>query len=337
MRSARDEETEERQPYTHVSPAMRLYTHALESIFAMLELSDLSRVVCVSREWSAAVRSMKPIHASIERDTWSSSWHSVERVFRPLCAIKRIVASPLLRHVASIHIRATNAVMTPLNNKSLALLAQNAPYLTSLWCDLTLTPNKPLIMPGKLTSMELRLPGEYTDTQINSVLTTVAALPSLSHLALWIADFIHTTSVELRHLAACPSLTDLTLKGMHGTLPTLSNTQVEQIRSSLGHLRRFADGILMPSWALARFLRVPHTHCDGRRSPACGWMRKRRHCSSRCQHSPTFISTTPMTQRISISWHSCRISPRSTWTDTWKHHGLSHPRRYSPHSCLAPN
>ena len=53
---AREEEEEKEQPAapssSHVSPAMRIYRHALESIFAMLELSDLSSVLAVSRAWA---------------------------------------------------------------------------------------------------------------------------------------------------------------------------------------------------------------------------------------------------------------------------------------------
>ena len=63
-----EEKGQPEQPSAHISPAMRIYRHALESIFAMLELSDLSRILAVSRAWSAAVRSMAPILASVERN-----------------------------------------------------------------------------------------------------------------------------------------------------------------------------------------------------------------------------------------------------------------------------
>ena len=60
---------------------MRLYSHALESIFALLELGDLAQLLAVSREWSAAVRSMKPIHASFAGDDWGTNRE--REVFRP--------------------------------------------------------------------------------------------------------------------------------------------------------------------------------------------------------------------------------------------------------------
>ena len=83
---------------------MRLYRHALESMFAMLELGDLTQILAVSRDWAAAVRSMAPIHATIARDEYRSDWEGKE--FRPLPPIARIAGSPLLRHVAALHIGA---------------------------------------------------------------------------------------------------------------------------------------------------------------------------------------------------------------------------------------
>ena len=62
-RRPRDDEDEEKQtaaqPSAHVSPATRIYRHALEFIFGMLTLDDLTRILAVSRSWSAAVRSRR--------------------------------------------------------------------------------------------------------------------------------------------------------------------------------------------------------------------------------------------------------------------------------------
>ena len=150
----RDGEDEEKQhaaqPPAHVSPAMRLYRHALESIFGMLELSDLVRVIAVSRQSSAAVRSMKTINASLER---SERTMRALTSYRPLPPVSRIVASPLLRHLASVRIRHEGEFWTPLDTASLALLTQHAPNLQSLWCALTLTSHDPLVLPAKLASL----------------------------------------------------------------------------------------------------------------------------------------------------------------------------------------
>ena len=95
----------------------------------MLELDDLAVILAVSREWSETVRSMAPINAAIQRRIWRLK--SMKKKFRPLPPVARIVASPLLRHIASIHISGARGV-TPLDNASLGLLAQHAPNLQSL-------------------------------------------------------------------------------------------------------------------------------------------------------------------------------------------------------------
>ena len=229
------------QSPARVSPAMRIYRHALESVLGMLELCDLSRALAVSRAWSAAVRSMKPIHATIHRHFILES--SARTAFSPLPPIVRLVVSPLLRHLAGIHLKGvgrwSGVCSTPLNNESLALLSQHAPNLQSLRCVLTLTPTESVVLPAKLQSLELQLGSDasypaikYADAVINGVLTTVAALPSLSRLHLCLAAFRsrYGSSVDLSLLSACRSLTDLALEHAQGSYLELSDTQVEQIR-----------------------------------------------------------------------------------------------------------
>ena len=270
-RDADDEKEQHPQPSAHVSPAMRIYRHALESVFALLDLGDLSRILAVSREWAAAVRSMKPINARIERDKNERGIRE-KKDFRPLPPIASIVGSPLLRHLASIQISGPVATWTPLDNASLGLLAQHAPNLQSLWCALQITSNEPLVLPARLTSLVLQLPDDYTDPTINGVLTTVAALPSLSVFELKLSQFAHfaadededadedadepESSIELSILTGLPSLTDLSLGSFEGGPLTLSDTQVDQIRSSLGHLSHFSAG-RMKSKELERFLQPP--------------------------------------------------------------------------------
>ena len=123
-----EKEQHSAQPLVHVSPVMRIYRHALESIFAMLDLDDLSRVLAVSREWAAAVRSMKLIHASMERDY--TGW--LCRRYHRFPPISRIVGSPLLRHLAALHLSDFRGAWIPLSNECLDLLAQHAPDLQSL-------------------------------------------------------------------------------------------------------------------------------------------------------------------------------------------------------------
>ena len=243
----KDEAEQRARLPAYASPAMRLYRHALESILAMLDLADLSRMLAVSREWSAAVRSMALVHGSIQRTTTAR--------FSLLPPIPNIVGSPLLRHLTAIQIGHTHASETRLDNDSLALLAQHATNLTSLWCKLTLTSDEPLVLPSKLKTLHLQLDGGYSDSEINGVLTALAALPSLSRLCIVLSQ---SSDVDLSLLAACPSLIDLTIGTLNGSAPKFSVAQVKQIRSSLGHLHRFSI-VWMDSNMLTRLLQPPVT------------------------------------------------------------------------------
>ena len=255
----RDEEDEEnphsQKPSAYASPAVRIYRHALESIFEMLNLADLSHTLAVSPEWSAAVRSMKPIHASIEFDKHSSIERHLVRLLPP---IEGFVASPLLRHLGTIHISHADE-STRLDNASLALLTAHAPNLTLLSCTLVITSMASLILPAKLQSLHLTLDVNFTGAVVDAVvLTALVALPSLSCLSLTLAAFVRQSPIDLSILSACPSLTDLTLGTKNGGPPMLTNAQVKQIRLFLGHLRRFNVG-WMNADDLARFLQPPVT------------------------------------------------------------------------------
>ena len=263
---ARDE-GDEKEPHAthssgHVSPASRLYRHALEAILGMLTLDELIRILAVSRDWSAAVRSMKTINAVIH---WDGSRPPPGRVIiRRFPPIERLVGSPLLRHLATIHVSQTRGLFTSLDNASLGLLAQLAPNLTSLWCELTLTPNEPLILPANLQSLRLEMFGKYTASAINGVLSSLASLPSLSRLTLDLQAFRRKTPFALSLLAASSSLSDLTLESTPDSLPSsvspkLTSAQVDQIRMSLGHLHHVSIFELMDTDRLAGLLQLPVT------------------------------------------------------------------------------
>jgi len=72
---------------------LRLYKHALESIFSHLNLSELARISATCRDWSAAVNSMR-----IRRPA----------VFQSMCT------SRLARHVSGIHIFAASVYLSGL-------------------------------------------------------------------------------------------------------------------------------------------------------------------------------------------------------------------------------
>ena len=270
---APDDEGEEKQHAAQfsplVSPATRLHRHALESILGMLTLNDLARIVAVSRSWAAAVRSMAPIRASIQRD-YSRSIIRKRKDCHPLPPIARIVGSPLLRHLAAVHIRQAGVAWTPLNCASLGLLAQHAPNLTLLWSDLILTPNERFVWPAKLQSLALQLHDPFTDAAINGMLTSLAALPSLSVLRLSLLAFSEDqqdNDVNLSILGACPSLTSLKLETARQGIPTLTAADSDLFLSgTFAALRRQMDDVRR-----ARAVSATARHGTLARHRACVW------------------------------------------------------------------
>ena len=71
-------------------PPPRLYKHALESIFAFLNLPELARVSATSRDWSAAVQSMRPIGVRISAQKVSFRTMRNSRLTRHVSAIYKI-------------------------------------------------------------------------------------------------------------------------------------------------------------------------------------------------------------------------------------------------------
>ena len=108
-----------------------------------------------------------------------------------------------------------------------------------------------------IRSLHLQLDINHTDAAVNRVLTTLAELPSLSQLQLGLAALRLPNSVELGLLADCRSLTDVELQAGFAAVQ-LSDTQIDQIRSSLGYLRRFSVRLQTPD-DIARLLQPPVT------------------------------------------------------------------------------
>ena len=72
---------------TFYPPHLRLYKHALESIFAYLNLPELARVTATCRDWLEAANSTRPIGARV----------------RAFGVLPSICNSRLMRHVAELH------------------------------------------------------------------------------------------------------------------------------------------------------------------------------------------------------------------------------------------
>jgi len=112
---------EKKMQSSALSPHLRLYKHALESIFSHLTLSELGRISAACRDWSTAVDSMRPIGATV--DGKKSSWLLSIQNFR------------LMRHVSNIHIR------TRISASGLAILCYIIKQSKSL-CAVSLNDNE---------------------------------------------------------------------------------------------------------------------------------------------------------------------------------------------------
>lgn len=169
---------------------------------------------------------------------------------------------------------------------------------------LTLTPGAPLILPSKLTSLELRLSGQHTAATVDGVLTTLAALGSLRQLVFRVNSAV---GVDFSVLAASSSLRDLTLQDRHANWRLeLSDEQVKQIRTSLGHLQRIslAD---MTSDELTRFLEPPVTarwqdigHVLASLLPCCGLTDLYLHCAINTAQLGTLLAKLTQLKKLTF-------------------------------------
>jgi hypothetical protein len=168
------------QPPAH----LRLYRHALESIFAWCTLSELHGVLSVSHSWSVAVLSMRSIHAVMDRAPVKKT--------RPLAAI---VATPLSKHLGSIGTHATPAGIDP---ESLRLMTQRLTHLRLLYSSLLLKDPSAVQMaalafPPRLHTLFLHIPSPVgappTTQNINAALATVGGIASLTNLGLELPEF----------------------------------------------------------------------------------------------------------------------------------------------------
>ena len=83
------------------SPATQLYRHALESVLAFCSLKDLHAAIAVSREWAAAVESMRSIRAFVQSSA----------------LIPRLAGSRLSRHVHDVRARLSCAALRALSDR----------------------------------------------------------------------------------------------------------------------------------------------------------------------------------------------------------------------------
>jgi hypothetical protein len=96
----------------------RLYRHALESIFSFCSLSDLAPLLGVSKNWSTALNSMRPLDAEIDANLPDASFE-----------LLYTSESPLIRHVSCLTWHASSLTV-----QRLADLSARLTNLRSLEC-----------------------------------------------------------------------------------------------------------------------------------------------------------------------------------------------------------
>jgi hypothetical protein len=224
------------------STAARLYRHALESVFAFCSLRELASLLCVSKEWSNAVRSMRSLAVVIDCS-------SDESRLLLLCM------SPLAAHVGTL--KESSNITQSL--AALHVLAFRLPHLHNLQYSM-MGSWMPLIFPARLRTLSLRLQAKvdvfapFSDKQhhdLNAAIRIVATLPLLEELTL---AALGARSCCLAPLVQAPSLRSLHLRL---TQHVFDQTAVTDALRDMPHLRSL---VCRPSpAAMLRMLQSPRS------------------------------------------------------------------------------
>ena len=161
------------------SSVERLYSHALQSIFAFATVPDLAALMAVNRSWQAAVMHMRPISGSFG-----------PRTHKILVSLQAMYTSPLRRHISSI---ALVSCRVQFSTFLLDELSVRLPHVRSLHVCLFCPPAvagaaPPLLrFPAQLQSLTLRCMSEtITSPELPLVVAdAIAVLPELRALELW--------------------------------------------------------------------------------------------------------------------------------------------------------
>ena len=210
-------------------PVDRLYRHALESVFAFLDLRGLAAALRVSHGWQAAVGSMRRMELAVDGPP-----------------ILRMAESTMGRHVSAI-----SAVW--LTAETLSLLAGRMTHLGDLNCDLRLPQvAAPLAFPAALRVLHVVLCDLPDAADINAAMTAIAQLVLLEELNIT----VHMMDPRLSFgpLISLPLLRRLDVCWLSPT-DALSDAQVDQLRALL-QLQELNVPALTP--LLRRLLRQPH-------------------------------------------------------------------------------
>jgi hypothetical protein len=230
-----------------------LYRHALESIFAFCSVTELASVLRVSKDWAAAVQSMRPLDGQVG--------YMQSDLLQHLCA------SRLARHVGSLFCSMwpIGAPAPPLSDTALVEVAQRMVNLrrlawkSSVIADTVAVLESRFVFPVRLRHFGLQVVPANKEAPpsasswsraLNAAIEAIASLAELESLALTAED---ARSCDLTPLLRAPALRDLTLVLNQDVLE--SPTVVETLRC-MPHLRSLS---FEPSaLGFARMLQTPH-------------------------------------------------------------------------------
>jgi hypothetical protein len=166
-------------------PAALLHRHAIESIFAFLDLRDLAAALRVSRDWLVAVGSMRRLELSV----WP----------RETTPLNTVVESAVSRHAGRLFWYSNEHA---LGAAALSLLAGRMAHLRRLQCRLRQLPSfvlrVPLAFPASLRSLAVDFADPVDAIQINAVVAAVGRLPLLEDFTIDLMTILPQISFPLR-------------------------------------------------------------------------------------------------------------------------------------------
>jgi hypothetical protein len=201
---------------------MRLYRHALESIFVFATLAELHVIMRVCKEWCLAIGSMKACRFKCELPQVDVSVSDTSRQLASICN------SPLARHIDTLKYW---RYAQQLSGQNMALIYERLPHLTSLSIN-PVADAHPAAFPPSLTLLHLCFDYSATLASIQATIETTAQLSQLQYLQLGIRNQSSQDAICFAPLARLQHLTTL----QTWTIP-LSMTHVREI-STIRHLRK---------------------------------------------------------------------------------------------------
>jgi len=221
-----------------------LHRHALISIFAFCDRSDLLAVNAVSRDWQAAVLGMPPLQ-----------WRLPLRPAR----LEGLCASPLRRHVNGLFWCGKSSV---LHSHTATLLSQRMSHLNELGFVVELPLEERLSFPAQLRSltMTVRRDGGSNKgqavAQLNQAIAAVGQLSLLEELSLTVDNEMWEARGSLAPLAQAPCLRRLSILPLGRGIMAMSGAQVAELRK-LPNLNMLEIAPLNET-LLGRLLARPH-------------------------------------------------------------------------------